>query len=85
MRKKQVGTKGKLNLSKYFQEFKPNESVAVIKELSVPSNFPERLQGRTGVVAGKQGRAYIVKIKDQAREKRFIIEAIHLKKIQPSK
>jgi len=80
-KKKPVRTKGKLSLSKYFQEFKEGDFVAVVKELSVKNNIPSRIQGRTGVVSGKRGRAYVVKIKDQEKEKTFIIEPIHLKKI----
>jgi ribosomal protein L21E len=41
------------------------------------------LRGRTGVVEKKRGRAYMVKLKDQNKEKRFLIEPIHLKKINP--
>ena len=54
----------------------------VIREPSVISNFPKRLQGRTGVVEYKRGKTYMVKIKDQNNEKRFLIQPIHLKKIK---
>ncbi len=82
MRKKPVSQKGKLSFSRYFQELNPGDFVSVIKELSVPSNFPKRLQGRTGVVEGRRGRTYIISINDQAKGKKFLIEAIHLKKIK---
>ncbi|MEK6917475.1 MAG: 50S ribosomal protein L21e [Nanoarchaeota archaeon] len=82
MRKKPVKQKGKLSFSRYFQELNPGDFVSVIKELSVPSTFPKRLQGRTGVVEGKRGRTYVVNIKDQEKSKKFLIEAIHLKKIK---
>ena len=82
VRKKQVRMKGKIPLSRQFQDLKGGDSVAVIKELSVPSNFPERLQGRTGVVLGRRGKEYLVKVKDNNKEKRFIIGSIHLKKIK---
>ena len=79
--RKPIRTRGKVQLSKYFQEFKKGDSVAVIKERSIPSNFPPRLQGRTGKVDKKIGRSYSVKINDQTKEKEFIISPIHLKKI----
>lgn len=82
MRKKQVRTRGKIRLSRYFQEFKKGEGVSIIEEKSVPSDFPKRLQGRTGTVEGKRGRAVIVKIKDQNKEKKFLIGAIHLIRIE---
>ncbi len=82
VRRKNIRTKGKLSLSKYFQELKPGEFVSVVRERSVPSSFPVRLQGSTGVVEGKRGKVYIVNIKTQNKEKKFLIEPIHLKKIK---
>jgi len=82
MRKKPAKEKGKLRLSMYFQDLKKGDFVSVIKEMSLSSNFPKRLQGRTGIVEGQRGKAFIVKIKDQEREKKFLIGAIHLKKIK---
>ena len=82
---KKIRTKGKLQFSKYFQEFNEGDSVAITREISVNSNFPKRLQGRTGKIEGKRGKSYIVKIKDQEKEKIFLIEPIHLKKMKDTK
>lgn len=82
---KKIRTKGKLQLSRYFQELKKGESVAIVREPAVQSKFPQRLQGRTGVIEGKRGKAYILKVKDQNKEKKFLIEPIHLKKIKLNK
>jgi large subunit ribosomal protein L21e len=82
MRRKEVRTRGKIKLSRYFQDLKNNERVTIVIEKAMPFSFPKRLQGRTGVVEDKKGKAYIIKINDQEKEKRFIIEAIHLKRIQ---
>ena len=81
-KRKSVRTRGKVSLSKYFQELKQGDYVAVVRELAMKSNFPKRLQGRTGVVESKRGKAYIIRIKDQNKEKKFLIEPIHLKKIK---
>jgi len=81
-KRKPIRTRGKLSFSRYFQNLKKGDSVAVIKEPAVQSSFPTRLQGRTGLIEGKRGKAYIIKIKDQSKEKRFLIEPIHLKKIK---
>lgn len=82
MRKKNIRNRGKLSFSEYFKELKEGDFVAVKKEPSVTSNFPLRLQGRSGVVESKRGKAYIIKIKDLNKEKRFLIEPIHLKKLK---
>jgi len=84
-KRKPIRTRGKIPLSKYFQELKKGDFVAVVEELAMKSNFPKRLQGRTGVVESKRGKAYMIRIKDQNKEKRFLIEPIHLKKIKHPK
>jgi large subunit ribosomal protein L21e len=84
-KKKALRSKGKLQLSRYFQELNEGDLVSVIREKSVATNLPDRYQGRTGVVESKRGKAYIIKMKDQNKEKTFIIEPIHLKKIKALK
>ena len=78
---KSIRTKGKLQLSRYFQEFNPGDKAAVVIEKSLAMNFPTNIQGRTGVIESRRGKSYIVKINDQKKEKKFLIEPIHLKKI----
>jgi len=81
MRKRPSREKGKLKFSRYFQEFKEGDKVAFVRELSQLTNVPSRHQGRTGVVEFRRGKAYSVKIKDHDKEKSFLIEPIHLRKI----
>ena len=82
IKRKNVKNKGKIKLSDYFQEFKDGERVAVVRELAVRPKFPSKLQGRSGVVNGKRGRSYIVKINDLNKEKIYIIHPVHLKKLK---
>ena len=84
VKRKSTRTRGKVQLSRYFQELEKGDFVSVAKERAVRSSFPKRFQGRTGIVEGKRGKACIVKIKDQDKEKKFLIEPIHLKKISTS-
>lgn len=81
-KKKPIRTRGKLQLSKYFQEFKQGDTVTVVREPAIQSSFPKTLQGRTGTVQGKRGKSYVVNIKDHNKEKTFLIQPIHLKKIK---
>ena len=78
---KKIRTKGKLQLSKYFQELKNGDFASVIREPAIRASFPKRLQGRTGIIEEKRGKAYIIKIKDQSKEKKFLIAPIHLRKV----
>ena len=80
--RKKIRTRGKLQFSRYFQEFKQGDRVSVVKEKAIASSFPLRLQGRTGEIIEKKGKTYIVKIKDLEKDKRFLIAPIHLKKIK---
>lgn len=82
---KKTREKGKIKLSNYFQEFDEGDTVAVIRERSLQPGFPETIQGRTGVISGKRGSSYEVKIKDSNKEKKYFIEPIHLKKIKTHK
>lgn len=82
VKRKATRTRGKISLSKYFQEFENGDSVSIVRERSVKSSFPKRFQGRTGVIEAKRGQAYVVKAKDQDKIKRFLIKPIHLKKIK---
>jgi ribosomal protein L21E len=80
--RKSIRTRGKIQLSKYFQELKKGDAVAVVREVSVRADFPENIQGRTGYVEGKRGSSYEIKMNDRNREKKYIIAPIHLKKIK---
>lgn len=79
--KKQIRTRGKLQLSRYFQKFNDGDKAAVVIETAVQKSFPKRIQGRTGTIVGKRGKVYVIKINDQKEEKQFLIEPIHLKKV----
>jgi ribosomal protein L21E len=82
LKHKRIREKGKLPLSRYFQELLPGDKVAVVRNLSVPANFPKRIHGLTGIVKEKRGSSYIVELKQGSQVKKFIIEPLHLKKIK---
>lgn len=81
IKRKMIRDRGKIKLSRYFKNFTEGDKVAVVRELALPAGFPKRIQGRTGEVRGRRGKAYIVKMKDYDQEKTFIIEPVHLRKI----
>ncbi len=80
--KKTTRTKGKIQMSRYFQNLENGEKVAIVMDISMPASFPKRLQGRTGIVEEKRGKYYVVKIMEDKKEKKFLISPIHLKKIK---
>ena len=81
IKRKKKKEHGKIRLSRYFQDFKEGEMVAVVRELAIPTGFPKKLQGRSGVIGNKRGSSYLVRIKDLNKEKTYIIHPIHLKKL----
>jgi large subunit ribosomal protein L21e len=81
IKRKQLKTRGKIKLSNYFQEFGNGDKVAVIRDLALKPKFPKTIQGRVGIIEGKRGNSYIIKIKDLNKEKTYIIHPVHLKKI----
>lgn len=82
VRRKPLRTRGKIQLSRYFQNIKEGDYVGVKKEMSVNSSFPKSISGRTGIVKEKRGRNFVIKMKDGRKEKEYIIHPIHLKKIK---
>ena len=85
LKRKQPRQKGKFSFTTYFQVFKPGDSVAVARELSIKFGYPKRIQGRTGKVIEKRGSAYYLEIKDLNKTKKYLIKPIHLKKIENAK
>jgi len=73
--------RGKLPLSQYFQEFQEGDKVNLKINSSVQTGqFFPRFHGLTGVVVGKRGFCYQIKVYDQNKEKTVFVHPIHLKK-----
>jgi large subunit ribosomal protein L21e len=84
--KKEVRSRGKLNLTNYFQAFKPGEKVYLTADSSVHKGvYNLRFFGKTGVIKSQIGKCYEVSIKDHKKEKTLIVHPIHMKKCQMQK
>lgn len=81
IKKKRIRERGKISFSRAFQEFKAGDTVSVVIERAKQPVFPKRIQGRCGVIEEKRGRSFIVSVNDSGKEKKFIIDPLHLKKI----
>lgn len=81
LNKKNIKTHGKIRLSQYFQEFKEGERVAIIRDPAFNPAFPIRTQGRSGVVIGQKGSAYIIKLKNGNQTNFYNIKPIHLRRL----
>ncbi len=81
VKRKKIREAGKISFSRAFQEFNAGDNVSVVIEKAKQPVFPKRIQGRCGIVEKKRGRSFVIKINDSGKEKKFIINPLHLKKI----
>ena len=81
VKRKKIREVGKISFSRAFQNFNAGDKVSVVIEKAKPLSFPKRIQGRCGVVEERRGNSFIVSINDLNKDKKFIIDPIHLKKI----
>ena len=67
-------------LSLLMHEYSVGDKVAVIINPAIHKGMPHRrYYGRTGVITGKQGKSYMVKIMMGSKEKNLYIRPEHLK------
>ncbi len=80
--KQHYRNKGKVPLSKYFQEFASGDKVNLkINPNIQKGRFFPRFHGLTGTITGnKKGACYEVNIKDGGKKKVLYVHPIHLKK-----
>lgn len=81
--RKNVRERGKTSLEKVIQEFSEGTRVSIEIDPGVTKGQPHpKFHGRTGIITGKQGRAYVVDIKEGNKSKEVIARPEHLKKVK---
>lgn len=85
LKRKRIKEKGKLPFTKFFQNFKEGDSVALVRYPGIKCDVPQRMQGRTGKIISARGKAYVIAVKDINMSKTYIVRPIHLKKIEVQK
>ncbi len=78
--RKKRSARGKISITRYLQKFKVGDRVCLKAEPAIQHGmyFP-RFHGKHGVIKGKQGKCYLVGIKDKRKEKELIVHPVHLK------
>jgi len=77
--RKRIREKG-IKIRRALQTFNVGDIVHIDIDQSVHKGMPHpRFQGRTGVVIGQRGRAYLVRIRDGGKYKILIVRPEHLK------
>ncbi len=81
--RKKPREKGLIPITRALQQFEVGEKARIHLEPSVHKGMPHRrFQGKTGIVSGKQGEAFIIKVKDGNKEKTVISRPEHLRKVK---
>jgi large subunit ribosomal protein L21e len=74
-------TRGMSPITHELRHFEIGEKVSVVIDPGVHRGMPHfRFQGKTGVVKGPQGRAYVVAVYDGNKLKTVVSRPEHLKK-----
>ena len=80
--RKNIRQKGKISIRKYFQKFEIGDKVIFKAEPAVQKGmYHPRFHGKVGIVTGKTGKCYDIKIKDGKKEKLFKVHPIHLVRV----
>lgn len=81
--KKPVRESGLRPITSKLREFPDGTRVAIKLDPASQSGMPHlRFQGHTGIVVGKQGDAFLVKVVIGQKEKTLIANSEHLKQVQ---
>lgn len=81
--KRHYKEKGKISITRYFQELKEGEKV-ILKACPAYQKglYFRRFHGRVAEVIGKQGNCYKVSLRDGQKEKTLLVHPVHLKLIK---
>ncbi|KXB00626.1 50S ribosomal protein L21 [candidate division MSBL1 archaeon SCGC-AAA261O19] len=81
--RKKVRDRGKLSAQRVIQDFQPGSKVGISIDPSVASGQPHpKFHGKTGRVKERQGRSYVVEIRDGNDIKKVISRPEHLKLVE---
>tara|TARA_B100000959_G_scaffold133608_1_gene140049 strand:+ start:6866 stop:7159 length:294 start_codon:yes stop_codon:yes gene_type:complete len=70
-------------IGRVMHSYQDGDKVAIVLDGAQQKGMPHRrFQGRTGIIAGTQGRAYVVRVLDGNMEKTVVARPEHLKPIE---
>lgn len=82
-RSRNLRSKGRVAITQFLQEFAEGDRVRIDVNTNVLRGRPTtlRFNRKTGVVLGKQGKAYRIRIQDGGKHKDVLIVNAHLVKV----
>ena len=80
---KSKSQRSRLNISKVMHSYSDGDKVSIVIDGAQQKGMPHRrFQGKTGVITGVQGRAYVVSVKDGNMKKTVVARPEHLRPIE---
>ena len=80
--KKKKAERSRVFINRVMHPYAEGDRVAIVLDGAQQKGMPHRrFQGRTGIITGTQGRAYVIKVLDGNMEKTVIARPEHLKPI----
>jgi large subunit ribosomal protein L21e len=77
--RKEPRKKGKISISKLLRTYAHGDKVCIKIDSSVHKGMPHsRFYGKTGVIAGKRGRSYVVTVPVGRRSSTILVRPEHL-------
>ena len=75
--------RSRLNIDRVIHEYSEGDSVAIVIDGGQQRGMPNRrFQGKTGVISGKQGVAWVVTIKDGNKTKTVVARPEHIRLVE---
>jgi len=75
--------RSRINISRVMHDYNEGDRVAIILDGGQQMGMPHRrFHGRTGFIKAKQGKAWIVSVKDKNMQKTVIARPEHLKPLE---
>lgn len=79
--RKNIREHGKISIRRFLQTFNAGDRVYLKADSSYQEGmYFSRYHGKAGLIEGKQGKCYYVKIKDHNKVKKLLIHPVHLKR-----
>ena len=75
--------RGRIDIARVMHQYEIGDRVAVVLNGSQQKGMPHRrFQGRTGFIQGRQGKAWVVAVKDGNMQKTVVARPEHLRPLE---
>ena len=81
--RRRKSARSKLNISRVMHQYEEGDRVAIVLDGGQQMGMPHRrFQGRTGFIQKRQGKAWVVAVKDGNMQKTVVARPEHLKPLE---